>query len=166
MDDPIRIAELEEEEPVVLDMLTDLISGEQDHYDHPRETREEIRARLSAARRFSGENHLLVARDPEGNPLGLCWVVLFDPGTGLEGEVAELYVRPETRGSGVAGRLVQAAVDLFRERAVTFACVWTRRDNAAALAAYRAAGFAPTEQLVLTWLPIEAGDPAQWDAPA
>ena len=38
---------------------------------------------------------------------------------------------------------------------MTFACVWTRDDNPAAMAAYRAAGFAPTEQTVLTWLPLE-----------
>jgi hypothetical protein len=40
---------------------------------------------------------------------------------------------------------------------VTFACVWTRDDNVAALAAYRAAGFTPTNQAVLTWLPIHDG---------
>jgi ribosomal protein S18 acetylase RimI-like enzyme len=81
-------------------------------------------------------------------------VVLFDPGTGLEGEIAELYVRPEVRGGGVARHLVGEAMALLRRRHVTFACVWTRDDNPAALAAYRAAGFAPTEQAVLTWLPI------------
>jgi ribosomal protein S18 acetylase RimI-like enzyme len=86
--------------------------------------------------------------------IGLCWVVLFDPGTGLEGEVAELYVRPDARGRGVASSLVRAAIDLMRDRRVTFAAVWTRNDNPAALAAYRAAGFKPTEQTVLTWLPL------------
>jgi ribosomal protein S18 acetylase RimI-like enzyme len=81
-------------------------------------------------------------------------VVLFDPGTGLEAEIAELYVRPESRGAGVAQRLAATAVELFRRRRVTFACVWTRANNPAALAAYRGAGFAPTEQTVLTWLPL------------
>lgn len=138
----------------VLDMLADLLAGEQDHYDHPRETRAEIRARLRPRARFEGENHILVARDGDGEALGLCWVVLFDPGTGLEAEVAELYVRPEARGAGMAARLVAEAVALFRTRGVTFACVWTREDNPAALAAYRSAGFAPTEQTVLSWLPI------------
>jgi hypothetical protein len=50
------------------------------------------------------------------------------------------------------------AMQLIRSRAVTFACVWTRGDNHAALAAYAAAGFAPTEQTVLTWLPLEYDD--------
>jgi ribosomal protein S18 acetylase RimI-like enzyme len=81
-------------------------------------------------------------------------VVIFDPGTGLEGEIAELYVRPEARGGGVARQLVAEAMALLRRRHVSFASVWTRDDNPAALAAYRAAGFAPTTQAVLTWLPL------------
>jgi len=150
----VRVVELADQaDDDILDMLTELLAGEQEHYNHPRETREEIRSRLNPERRFTGENHLLVARDEESNPLGLCWVVLFDPGTGLEGELAELYVRPDARGVGVAQRLVAEAVDLFRRRLVTFASVWTRESNPAAMAAYRSAGFAPTEQTVLTWLP-------------
>lgn len=142
----------------LIDMLTELTHAEQDHYDHPREARAAIRARLDPAPRFTGENHLLVARDGGGRALGVCWILLFDPGNGLEGEVAELYVRPELRGHGIGARLVGEAVSLFRRRHVTFACVWTRADNQAALAAYRAAGFSPTEQAVLTWLPAgEAG---------
>jgi len=135
-------------------MLIDLIDGDQDaHPGHPRETREELAARLRPAPRFSGENHILVARAAGGGALGLCWVVLFDPGTGLEAEIAELYVRPDARDRGVATELLQAATDLLRERSVMFACVWTRDDNEPAMAAYRAAGFRATEQAVLTWLP-------------
>jgi len=54
----------------------------------------------------------------------------------------------------VARSLVAEAIALLRRRHVSFACVWTRDDNPAALNAYRAAGFAPTEQAVLTWLPL------------
>ena len=68
--------------------------------------------------------------------------------------MAELYVRPDGRGQGVAHRLMAAAMDLIRSREVTFACVWTRGDNHAAVAAYQAAGFVPTQQTVLTWLPL------------
>ncbi len=63
-------------------------------------------------------------------------------------------VRPTVRGRGVARALLGEAMALFRQRRVTFACVWTRDDNPAALAAYRSAGFTPTEQTVLTWLPL------------
>jgi len=152
--DEIGIEELAGDDPEVAAMLVDLALQEQDHYTHPRETRAEVERRLSAAPTFTGENHLLVARDGGGHPVGVCWVVLFDPGTGLEAEIAELYVRPEVRGGGVASSLVAEAVALLRRRHVSFASVWTRDDNPTALSAYRAAGFAPTEQAVLTWLPL------------
>lgn len=136
-------------------MLVDLALTEQRHYDHPEESPEQLSARLTTAPRFSGENHILVARGSGGKAIGLCWVVLFDPGTGLEAEIAELYVRPGERGQGVARNLMAEAMQLIRSRNVTFACVWTRGDNQAALGAYISAGFAPTEQTVLTWLPLE-----------
>jgi GNAT superfamily N-acetyltransferase len=152
--DEIRIEELAGEDPDVAAMLVDLALDEQEHYDHPPETREQVERRLRVAPGFAGENHLFVARNRDGAALGVCWVVLFDPGTGLEAELAELYVRHDARGAGVARDLVARALTLLRDRHVTFACVWTRDDNVAALAAYRAAGFTPTDQAVLTWLPI------------
>ena len=155
-DDDVRIEVLgDREDAQVRGMLVDLARAEQRHFDHPRETTDQLSARLATAPRFTGENHLLVARSSDGAAIGLCWVVLFDPGTGLEAEIAELYVRPEGRGQGVAHRLMSEAMQLIRSREVTFACVWTRGDNNAALAAYSAAGFSPTEQTVLTWLPLE-----------
>jgi ribosomal protein S18 acetylase RimI-like enzyme len=152
----MRIERLGAEDDVeVRAMLTELALDEQERYSHPQLTREELARSTSLPRHhFTGENHLLVARDEGGAATGLCWCVLFDPGTGLEGEVAELYVRPEARGGGVATALLREAMTLFRRRRVTFACVWTRDDNPAAMAAYRNAGFTPTEQAVLTWLPL------------
>ena len=116
-----------------------------------------LRRRLDAAlprtkATFVGENHLFAARRT-GVVVGFCWCVLFDPGTGLEGEVAELFVHPEVRGQGVATRLLGEATRLFRQRQVTFASVWTDQGNRPAVSAYRAAGFAPTRQMVLTWDP-------------
>ncbi len=152
----MRIERLAAEDDVeVRAMLTELALDEQERYDHPRLSAEEVAGGTALpGHHFTGENHLLVARDEAGAATGLCWCVLFDPGTGLEGEVAELYVRPEARGRGVASALLRDAMTLFRRRRVTFACVWTRDDNPAALAAYRNAGFTPTEQAVLTWLPL------------
>ena len=154
--DDIRIEILEDHEDAeVRAMLVDLALVEQRAFrSSARKPPEQLTERLRPAPHFRGDNHVLVARGRDGAAIGLCWVVLFDPGTGLEAEVAELYVRPEGRGQGVAHRLMAAAMDVIREREVTFACVWTRGDNPAALAAYQAAGFAPTEQTVLTWLPL------------
>ena len=142
-------------DPQVKELLVELALDEEAAYDHPQHSREAIAATTGPIpRRFTGENHAFLARDPEGRTVGVIWCVLFDPGTGLEGEIAELYVLPDARGQGVAKLLCHEALDLFRRRQVTFACVWTREDNPAALKAYRAAGFAPTEQAVLTWLPL------------
>lgn len=153
----ITVEELSGHDPEVAALLVELTLDEQEHFDHPRETRDEVVRRLRVEPTFVGENHLLVARDDAGHAVGLCWVVLFDPGTGLEGEVAELYVRPEARRGGLARRLISEAIALLRSRHVTFASVWTRDDNLAALGAYRSAGFAATEQAVLTWLPLPEG---------
>jgi ribosomal protein S18 acetylase RimI-like enzyme len=153
--DDVRIETLGDHEGAdVKAMLVDLALVEQRHYDHPAESADQLSERLRPAPHFTGENHILVARAADGGAVGLCWIVLFDPGTGLEAEVAELYVRPEGRRQGVGHRLMAEAMELLRRRQVTFACVWTRGDNPAALAAYQAAGFAPTEQTVLTWLPL------------
>ncbi len=141
--------------PEIRDLLLDLLLQEQEHFDHPRLSRTELDQALPRTRpTFRGENHLFTARQA-GRPVGLCWCVLYDPGTGLEGEVAELYVVPAARGRGLATQLLGAAVELFRRRGVTFAAVWTRRGNLPAHRLYAAAGFAPTEQTVLTWYPAE-----------
>ena len=133
-------------------LLLDLLSEDQRHY--PRAAgRDEVEALVGEVRPgFRGENLLLGVRE-EGRLVGFCWCVFFNPGTGYEAEVAEVYVAPGYRGRGLARQLVQAAVEVFRSRGVTFAAVWTHPSNAAALALYRSAGFAPTEQTVLTWLP-------------
>lgn len=155
MDAAVRIAELDDhDDAAVRQLLVDLTLEEQRHFSHPQESAEEVARRMRVAPRFNGENHFLIARDGDGVARGLCWLVLFDPGNGLEAEIAELYVRPESRGRGIATRLATAAMEVIRSRGVTFASVWTRTDNPAALAVYRAAGFAPTEQTVLTWLPL------------
>lgn len=134
-------------------LLLDLLMAEQEHFDHPPQTRHQLdRGLPRPSPTFRGENHIFVGR-AAGRVVALCWCVVHDPGTGLEAEIAELYVVPEHRGQGLGGRLVQQATRLFEERGVTFACVWTRPDNRPALRLYAANGFAPTEQAVLTWYP-------------
>jgi ribosomal protein S18 acetylase RimI-like enzyme len=138
-------------------LLVELHMGEQVHYsDHPQLRREEIEDHLATVpTTFRGENVVFAVRDEVGSVIGFCWIVLFDPGTGLEGEVAEVYVQPEHRGRGVGEMLMQQAVRLFRERRVTLGYVWTRPDNGAAVRLYQSAGFENNRQLVLTWYPTE-----------
>jgi ribosomal protein S18 acetylase RimI-like enzyme len=142
-------------------LLVELHLGEQVHYsDHPQLSRGEIENHLSTVpSTFQGENVIYAVRDGGvpgvGEVIGFCWIVLFDPGTGLEGEVAEVYVAAEHRGRGIGEMLVAQAVRLFEERGVTLGYVWTRPDNEAAVRLYRSAGFEANRQLVLTWYPTE-----------
>jgi ribosomal protein S18 acetylase RimI-like enzyme len=141
-------------------LLVDLHLGEQTHYsDHPQLTRGEVEDHLSTVpSSFAGENVIYAVRDEAAKIIGFCWIVLFDPGTGLEGEVAEVYVASEHRGHGIGEMLMAQAVRLFKERRVTLGYVWTRTDNEAAVRLYRSAGFEPNRQLVLTWYPTEPND--------
>jgi ribosomal protein S18 acetylase RimI-like enzyme len=138
-------------------LLVDLHLAEQAHYeDHPQLSRWEIEDHLTTVpTSFRGENVVFAVRDDEGEVIGFCWIVLFDPGTGLEGEVAEVCVAVEHRGHGIGEVLMEQAVRLFRERGVTLGYVWTRPDNEAAVRLYRSSGFEPSRQLVLTWYPTE-----------
>lgn len=137
----------------VRSLLLDLLTEDQGHYDRPGPDAAGVESLVGqVSPRFEGENLVLGIR--EGDRLvAFCWCVFFDPGTGYEAEVAEVYVRPEHRGRGLATALVKAAVVIFEQRSITFAAVWTHPSNDAAVRLYRAAGFAPTEQTVLTWLP-------------
>ena len=146
---------MESEYDLVRPLLVDLYLGEQPHFeDHPQLSRQEVERELQEVpRRFRGENVIFAVRDSEKRLAGFCWCVLFDPGTGLEGEVAELYVAAEHRGRGVGEAMLRRAVRLFRERAVTLGYVWTRAENESAVRLYESAGFNRTRQLVLTWYP-------------
>src|SRR5438093_5212597 len=142
-------------------LLVELHLTEQIHYEYrPQLPREEIERHLAAVpSAFRGETVIFVVRDEAGRVVGFCWLVLYDPGTGLEGEVAELYVSEDHRGKGIGEMLVRQATRLFAERRVTLAYVWTRTDNEAAVRLYSAAGFEPNRQLVMTWYPIETSNP-------
>src|SRR5437660_7319258 len=142
---------------LVRPLLIELHLGEQVHYrDHPQLPREEIERHLTQIpSAFRGENVIYVVRDEVGQVVGFCWIVLYDPGTGLEGEVAELYVAEGHRCQGIGEMLVRQATRLFAERRVTLAYVWTRPDNAAAVKPYSAAGSQPSRPLVLPCYPAD-----------
>jgi ribosomal protein S18 acetylase RimI-like enzyme len=155
----ISVEQLRSEEMgLIRSLLVDLHLEEQPHFvDHPQLSRQEVEAFLGQLQAtFKGENVVFVGRGEDGVVAGFCWVVLFDPGTGLEGEVAEMYVGPSYRGQRLGEALIDRAVQLFRERRVTLGYVWTRGENEAATRLYRRAGFEPARQLVLTWYPAGA----------
>jgi ribosomal protein S18 acetylase RimI-like enzyme len=142
-----------EDAAVVRSLFIELELEDQRHYDTPERTRDEVEQRTGAlSTTFTGENCILVAKDA-GEVVGICWCVIYDPGTGLEAELAELYVKPEYRGQGLGERLVDRAMQLFKFRGVVLASVWTADDNAAGMHLYQKAGFRRSKQTVLTWYP-------------
>jgi ribosomal protein S18 acetylase RimI-like enzyme len=142
------------EHDLVRPLLLELYEYEQPFFsDHPQLSRAELEENVQGVpAAFKGENVILAVRSPNGLA-GFCWCVLFDPGTGLEGEVAEVYVAEGHRQEGVGRALLAAAVRLFEERSVTLGYVWTRPENEVAVKLYQDAGFKPNRQLVLTWYP-------------
>ncbi len=145
----------EEDFELIRPLLAELYAAEQGYYDdHPQLSPNELQSIVGPIpSRFVGENIIFAVRAADGSVAGFCWCLLFDPGTGLEGEVAEVFVSPGHRRGGIAAALLEHAVSLFRERGVTLAYVWTRDENKAAVDAYRKAGFETNRQLVLTWYP-------------
>jgi ribosomal protein S18 acetylase RimI-like enzyme len=144
----------DDELDLIRPLLVELHLAEQPHYaDHPQLSRQEVEGFLpSVSARFGGENVVFAVKD-RGAVVAFCWCVLFDPGTGLEGEVAEVYVAEEHRNRRLGDALVREAIKLFEQRGVTLGYVWTRAENEAAVRLYRAAGFQATTQLILTWYP-------------
>lgn len=142
------------EHGLVRPLLLELYEYEQPFFaEHPQLTRDELERTVEGVPpAFQGENVILAVRVAEGLA-GFCWCVLFDPGTGLEGEVAEVYVASAHRREGVGRALLAAAIKLFEERGVTLGYVWTRPENEGAVKLYQEAGFGANRQLVLTWYP-------------
>jgi ribosomal protein S18 acetylase RimI-like enzyme len=142
------------EHDLVRPLLLELYEYEQPFFsEHPQLSHAELEQTVQRVPpTFKGENVILAVRAETGLA-GFCWCVLFDPGTGLEGEVAELYVAEAHRREGLGRALLEAAIKLFQERGVTLGYVWTRPENDAAVKLYQEAGFTPNRQLVLTWYP-------------
>ncbi|MDQ6692080.1 MAG: hypothetical protein M3Z13_04855, partial [Candidatus Dormibacteraeota bacterium] len=81
------------EHHLIRELLVELYEFEQPHYtEHPQLSRPELESVVDVVPgRFTGENVVLVVREGEA-VAGFCWCVIFDPGSGLEGEVAEVFV--------------------------------------------------------------------------
>ncbi|WP_133983989.1 GNAT family N-acetyltransferase [Kribbella voronezhensis] len=83
---------------------------------------------------------------------------LYDPSdmwTVARAELVSMYVRPELRGQGVGGQLVDSFAEWARSRGAASLQVTAYAANAAALALYQSRGFAP---LSIT-LTADAGEP-------
>jgi ribosomal protein S18 acetylase RimI-like enzyme len=97
-------------------------------------------------------HHLLLALD-DGRAVGfVSGVEMTHPDKGTEMFLYELAVHEHHRNQGVGRALVRALADLAREHGCYGMWVLTDEDNAAALAAYRAAGGGdPEPNVMLSW---------------
>ena len=101
----------------------------------------------------SERHHLLFAVGGDDEPVGfVTGVELTHPDKGTEMFLYELAVHEEHRNRGVGRALVRALADIARDRGCYGMWVLTDDENAAALAAYRAAGAGePEPSVMLTW---------------
>lgn len=108
-------------------------------------------------------HHLLVAIEDKGDrPIGfVTGVETTHPDKGTEMFLYELSVAEGHRNRGIGRALVAALADLARAQGCYGMWVGTEPDNAAALAAYRAAGAAAPEPfLTLEWVFFDRLSPA------
>lgn len=91
---------------------------------------------------------LLAARGPAGKgPDGLA-LLRFRPAiwsAGLECYLAELYVVPDLRGQGIGRALMEAAIELARDRGADHMDLGTGEQDVAARALYESLGFSNRE---------------------
>lgn len=86
----------------------------------------------------SPEGTVLVA-EREGELIGL---VRYTCGQ-AEGYVPSLYVSPLAQGTGVGGRLLEAAADAFRDAGLATAYLWVFAGNQPSIGFYAARGWLP-----------------------
>jgi ribosomal protein S18 acetylase RimI-like enzyme len=89
----------------------------------------------------------------DGQVIGLLDVSL----TGATATIESIAVHPDQRRSGIAGALLDAAVEQLDRRGAATLEAWTREDRAA-LAWYRRCGFQETFRYLHVYLSDHAGD--------
>jgi ribosomal protein S18 acetylase RimI-like enzyme len=113
-------------------------------YDEPTPGVEKLTER---ARQLISDGEITVLLAGGEPPAGLAQVRFF-PSVWSEGQEAyleELYVAPDRRGEGLGRELLDAAIQLARERGATHLELNTSEDDTAALALYESAGFTNRE---------------------
>lgn len=94
------------------------------------------------------DGRVLVAEDEEETIVGYAFVALeplsWKELRGPAGFVHDIAVREDARRSGVAARLMQAAVEWLRERGAPRVILWTAAQNDAAQTLFTSLGFRQT----------------------
>jgi GNAT superfamily N-acetyltransferase len=89
--------------------------------------------------------------ESDGGLIGYCVLhPLYRTQSGERGmELQHLFVRPEWRGNGIGGRLIEAALELAQRHDCSYVNVGATGENIAAQSFYLHLGFAATPQLGL-----------------
>jgi GNAT superfamily N-acetyltransferase len=110
--------------------------------------RELLAKAVAAALADDSRGLLLVARDG-GRPVGVAYSS-FQSSMERGGQILwleELYVLPDRRGEGIGSRLVQATLDVARERGCMSVELEVESSHARAAHLYRRAGFQPLRRV-------------------
>ena len=112
-------------------------------YDEPTPGAEAL-AERAGRRMADGDIAFLLAGD---EPFGIAQVRVFRSmwNDGLHATLDELYVAPGHRGEGFGRALLEAAIELARERGAENIDLNTTEDDTAALGLYESAGFTNRE---------------------
>ena len=97
--------------------------------------------RFTMAMRAEPEKTLVLFED--GVPAGVCMLGFSRHRPGY-GEVIGLYVLPEKMGQGYGRKLLEAAVDTFRQEGCEAVCLWVFSQNENAIGFYQHSGFRQT----------------------
>jgi GNAT superfamily N-acetyltransferase len=100
----------------------------------------------SAWRRRAGAGSTVVAVDgTTGSPVGCATVVHEEGGPPGGRHLVGMWVAPQSRGGGVATRLLDAAAGRARSQGARVLTLWVVRTNAAARGLYAARGFVESD---------------------
>lgn len=114
----------------------------------------EFRHHMTVEQMAQPDTTLFVARETSGAPLGMG--ALRRHGVGV-GEVKRMFVKPEARGLGVGGAVLDRIEALAREQGLTRIVLETGSNFDAAKRVYERGGFQPCE-------PVLDYPPSPWTA--
>jgi ribosomal protein S18 acetylase RimI-like enzyme len=120
-----------------------LLDAFNQEYDEPTPGADALAER--ARRRMADSDITFLLAGDE--PFGLAQVRLFRSmwSDGLQATLDELYVAPDRRGEGHGRKLLEATIELARERGAVSIDLNTSEDDTAAMALYESAGFTNRE---------------------
>jgi len=117
--------------PVTKADLQEVLTLERASFPHPW-SEEHILNEINSPHSFP-----LLARLEDGSCAGyICPMLVLD-----EGQILNLAIQPACRGRGIGRMLLEAALELFREKCATAVYLEVRPTNATAISLYNRCGF-------------------------